>query len=360
MTAFALNRLAQWQMNQGRLRQAEETFQEVLPLGPTTDRQWLSGEIGLAHLGLGELAYQWNRLAEANQHLQTGCEHIQAGNPLLLPSAYALWAFIMQIQGETDAACDRMTQAVNMARQSNITWMASDITAAQARLALMQGDREMTGRWADTCALDVGDGLGINHLSEYATLARVRTAQGNSTAALDLLGWLLNFVTSLALTWRRLEVLLLQSLAYQAQGDSVQARAVLAQAVALAAPEGAMRLFLDEGKPMAQLLGRVQVADADLANYVARLRHDFVGDDTRQADIHPPPTQPLQPLLDPLSEREIAVLRLLAADLSSPEIAAELTIAVSTVRSHMKNIYSKLGVHSRYEAVLRAQELHLL
>ncbi len=260
----------------------------------------------------------------------------------------------MQAQGEIDKARQRMAQAVNMARDSNITWMTSNITAAQARLALFQGDLETAFRWADTCGLDVGDELGINRLSEYTTLARIHTAQGNTAVALDLLAWLYDFVTSLKLKGYRLEILLLQSLAHHAQGERPQAEGVLAQTMALAAPEGYMRLFLDEGEPMVQLLGLVQTEDARLAHYVARLHRAFA-----EAGIGPA-IPSLQPLLDPLSEREIEVLRLLAADLSSPEIADELTIAVSTVRSHIKNIYSKLNAHSRYEAVVRAKEWQLL
>ena len=114
-----------------------------------------------------------------------------------------------------------------------------------------------------------------------------------------------------------------------------------------------MRLFLDEERQLAGLLGKVTLTNPPAADYLNHLKRAFT---SSLPEARPEPTT----LLDPLTDREVEVLRLLAADLSSPEIARELTIAVSTVRTHRKNIYSKLDVHSRYEAVLRAKELQLL
>jgi LuxR family maltose regulon positive regulatory protein len=354
VTAFALNRLAQWQREQGQLHLAADTFGEVLLLSSNNRLKLTPGEVGAAHLGLGELSYQWNQLAEADDHLQTALDHLQTGNPLLLPTAYAACSFVLQAQGKPGEARDQMKQAVELAHNSNITWMASNVSAAQSRLALRQGNLEAASRWADTCGLEVGDELGINHLGEYATLARVRLAQGDVAAAGDLLTWLHDFVTSLGLLGSTAEVQLLQALVSLARDDGTQAVAILTQSVALVAPEGYIRLYLDEGVQVAQLLEQVSLDNGQAADYLSRLRHAFAA--TEAAVALPQYGR----LLDPLSDREIEILRLLAAGLSSSEIARELTIAVSTVRTHRKNIYSKLDVHSRHEAVIRAQELQLL
>ena len=147
---------------------------------------------------------------------------------------------------------------------------------------------------------------------------------------------------------------MLQALGFQALGRHAEAVTSLTEAVAQAAPHGYIRLFLDEGRQLAGLLEQVTLTDSPAAGYLNDLKRALASSGPLQAQ--PEPTT----LLDPLTDREIEVLRLLAAELSSPEIARELTIAVSTVRTHRKNIYSKLDVHSRYEAVHRAEELQLL
>ncbi len=265
-----------------------------------------------------------------------------------------MWSFLLQAQGRSSSAREKMNQAVEQARSSNITWMTSNVAASQARLALQQGNLESAERWAETCGLDVGDELGINRLGEYTTLARIRLAQGRAEESADLLSWLQDFITPLGLTGWSVEVKLLQSLVHQELGDQTQAVGILALAVTQAAPGGYIRLFLDEGAPLRRLLHQVTVDEPSMIHYLSRLRRAF--------DIveEPGAAPQTQAILDPLSDREIEVLRLLAANLSSAEIAEELTIAVSTVRTHRKNIYGKLDVHSRYEAVVRAGELELL
>jgi LuxR family maltose regulon positive regulatory protein len=151
-------------------------------------------------------------------------------------------------------------------------------------------------------------------------------------------------------TERTIEILVLRSLAFQALGDSGQALACLERALSLAEPEGYVRFFLDEGQAMMVLMR--QAASRDIApEYARALLAAFV---TPARETH------TQSLVDPLSEREYQVLQLLTTDLSGPEIAEKLMVSVNTVRFHSKNIYGKLGVNSRRQAVARAESLGLL
>jgi LuxR family maltose regulon positive regulatory protein len=142
------------------------------------------------------------------------------------------------------------------------------------------------------------------------------------------------------------------ALAFQAQGDVDRALSALERALSLAEPEGYVRTFIDEGEPMARLLRRA-LSQGIAPNYVARLLAAL----GEEAELASPA---MESLIEPLTERELDVLRLIVAGLSNPEIAEELVIAVSTVKSHINHIYSKLGVTSRTQAVARARELRLL
>jgi LuxR family maltose regulon positive regulatory protein len=147
------------------------------------------------------------------------------------------------------------------------------------------------------------------------------------------------------------ELLVLQALAQQSQGDLPAARVPLERALALAAPEGYVRIFVDEGPPMAELLE---------AAAKRRITPQYVGQllaALGQAEVSSPIDQGL---IEPLSERELEVLRLLGTELDGPEIACELVVSLNTLRTHTKNIYSKLGVNSRRAAVRRAEEFDLL
>jgi LuxR family maltose regulon positive regulatory protein len=158
-------------------------------------------------------------------------------------------------------------------------------------------------------------------------------------------------------TGRIIEILNLQALAQQTLGDIDEALNALEQALSLAEPEGYIRLFVDEGRPMAKLLQ--QVARQGIAqDYVAKLLATCEVRDINSGSTPQPPNPPAP--IELLSDRETDVLRLLNTDLTSPEIAAELVVSVNTIRTHIKHIYEKLNAHSRYEAVERAKELGLL
>jgi LuxR family maltose regulon positive regulatory protein len=176
-------------------------------------------------------------------------------------------------------------------------------------------------------------------------------SDGSARDAFALLGRLLRAAEDGQRTGNVIEILVLLALAHQVRGDMPAALAALGRALALGEPEGYVRVFLDEGPPMAALLQ--DAANRGIApDYVRRLLtasvrpEDYAGNQ--------------EALIEPLSDRELDVLRLLGTDLAGPEIARELVVSLSTVRSHTKSIYAKLGVNNRRAAVTRAEELDLL
>jgi LuxR family maltose regulon positive regulatory protein len=157
-----------------------------------------------------------------------------------------------------------------------------------------------------------------------------------------------------------IEILILQALAHQMHGEMPTALAPLERALTLAEPEGYIRMFLDEGADMEQLL-REAAARQILPDYTGKLLGAFEAEeqrDTSKASLPAPVSS--QPLIEPLSQRELEVLRLFKTELSGPEIARQLVIGLSTVRTHTKSIYSKLNVNNRRAAVKRAEELNLI
>ena len=212
--------------------------------------------------------------------------------------------------------------------------------------------------WARKRNVSAQDDLRYLREYEHVTLARALLAQHKSDQtdrplreAMDLLERLLNAAEAGGRTGAVIEILVLQALAYQAHGDIPTAVVRLGRALTPAEPESYLRIFVDEGPPMASLLQNA--AKHGLArNYVGQLL-TVIG----SAEDKTPPNQGL---IEPLSERELDVLRLLGSDLDGPGIARELTVSLNTVRTHTKNIYHKLGVNNRRAAVRRAVELALL
>ncbi|HEX2980862.1 MAG TPA: LuxR C-terminal-related transcriptional regulator [Anaerolineaceae bacterium] len=196
---------------------------------------------------------------------------------------------------------------------------------------------------------------------EHLTLARVLIAQykaerveGELQAALGLLARLLKAAQDGGRNGSTIEILILQSLAYQAQGDRLHALASLERALTLAEPEGYVRVFVDEGEAMQLLIEKQsRKRDDPLSNYVDKLLAAF----TQPVAAHQ--SARTHPGVEALSERELEVLRLLRSELSGPEIAQQLIVSLNTLRTHTKNIFNKLGVNNRRAAVRRAEELDL-
>jgi LuxR family maltose regulon positive regulatory protein len=221
--------------------------------------------------------------------------------------------------------------------------------------------------WAREQGLSVENELSYLREFDHITLARVLLARyqsdradGSISGVVGLLERLLKAAEEGGRMGSVIEILVLQAIAYHAQGNLPAALLTLQHALALAEPEGYVRMFLDEGSSMMQLLREASAREIT-PDYTDKLLAAFEAEQLRSAGEFILPTPPAsQPLIEPISQRELEVLRLFKTELSGPEIARELVIALSTVRTHTKSIYSKLNVNNRRAAVKRAEELHLI
>jgi LuxR family maltose regulon positive regulatory protein len=216
--------------------------------------------------------------------------------------------------------------------------------------------------WANEQGLSVDDNLNYLREFDHITLVKLLIAQykrdreGNCLqGAITLLERLLEAAEAGDRMGSVLEILVQQAMAYEARGSISEALVPLGRALALAEPEGYIRTFVDEGQPMAELLERQKVEDGGQKVYISQLLAAFsVGQAVQPSAVSP------QPLVEPLSERELEVLRLVAEGLTNRQIAERLFLALSTVKGHNRVIYGKLNVSRRTEAVARARELGLL
>jgi LuxR family maltose regulon positive regulatory protein len=335
---------------QGRLALAAETCRQVLESDkarpPTSQR---SPSLGLIHLGVARVHYEWNELEVAEAHTQAGIALGEPGGSLvLLMRGYTLQARIQLAYGDSQGMRQTILTLERAIRQRDLQQTARDEMAAyRALFDVMQGDADAAGRWAETIRPTLNDKLDTLREFQWLVLVRVLIAQRRLEAVTPLLGYLLHTAESEGRTARVIEILVLQALALQAQIRQTQALAVLQRALSLAEPENYVRTFVDEGPAVATLLRQALSRDIT-PGYVGRLL----------AACEQPAGHGR--LVEPLSKREREVLLLVAAGLRNQEIADQLVISVATVKRHLTNIYGKLGVSHRTQAVARAQELELL
>jgi len=246
------------------------------------------------------------------------------------------------------------------------------VAAWKTRVWIAQGRLDEAHDWAKKQGLSANDGLSYLREFEHITLARILLAKYHGDPSdhvlLEATGLLERLLQAAQAGGRMasvIEVLILQALAHQAHGDLPAALQALNRALTLAEPEGYVRIFVDEGPDMAQLLLQA-AAHGMLPDYTGRLLEAFDLERppalaTANGEVAPArPPVASQPLIEPLSQRELEIMRLFRTELSGPEIADELVIALSTVRTHTKSIYSKLNVNNRRAAVNRAAELGLI
>jgi LuxR family maltose regulon positive regulatory protein len=380
-TVGAMNNVAQLQVLQGRLRAAAATYRELVHVvdGPA-ELHAMHGGMGY-FVGLGDLHREWNELDAAQGYVNRAMEllpdtlTVEAGYVTL---GYLTLARLQHARGEHATAQSTLMSLTHLARRRGfVSHLITRVAAVQAQLALAAGNLSSAVTWADTSGLHAEDIVTFPREAEYLILARVWTAQAAASEAssllqqaVHLLHRLLEDASAKARMNSVLEILIVQALAYWAQGAHEDAMATVERALVLAEPEGYISRFVDEGPSMAAIL-RAAVARRITPDYVSRLLNAFSGGHgdapgfgTREMSIRSYQPAPMQSLYEPGSERlslrELEVLRLIASGKTNAEIARVLVVAVSTVKSHTNSIFGKLEVTSRNEAILRAREMHLL
>jgi LuxR family maltose regulon positive regulatory protein len=376
--------LARLQVLQGRLHQAAATYGEAREVvGGAEELKTVIG--GAAYyIGLGELHREWNDLAVAHDLLQTGLELVQGRITVdadVLTAGYIAMARLQRAQADPAGALHTMRQFLDIAREREIAeHLLARARAAQALLALQQGALDRAVDWADRSSLRLEDTLSYLREWEYLALARVRIAEahGNKGSpylrdAQLLLNRLLQDAEAGGRMDSMLRILILLALLHHAGRDALEAHVVLNRALGLAASGGYIRIFVDKGAPMAALLAEAlrqttsrlngTALDPSVHQYIHTLLAAFGAEGSMTLVPAHLPSATMHPLrlgVEPLTDREREVLRLLAEGRSNQAIAEELVVAVGTVKRHVSNIMSKLGVQSRLEAVAHARSLNLV
>jgi LuxR family maltose regulon positive regulatory protein len=359
--ALALSHLGEIQALQGKLIQARGTFERALQhtrkFPPYSSAFW-----GIASVGLGNLAFEQNELIEAESHLKTGLElgklwHIWQ---CLLPGCVCQ-ARIHQAFGEWDQAAAVLDELVEMAA-SNVQAVEQAVGACRALLAFRRGDLESAAHWAATFDLYSSSPYPLQWEQNALIAGHIWLGEKKWAAAEALFTRLLTNASSMGHVRTILELHILQALLAEQQNHPEKARQALLKSLKLAAPEGYIRLFLDEGEPLRSLLEtcRSSIREPALSEYSDRLLGAFVRTvENRPASASGILQSGQKKLIEPLSDRELEVLRLMADGLTNPAIAKRLYLSTNTLKAHAQNIYAKLDVHSRMEAVNKAREVGL-
>jgi len=345
-------------VSQGRLRETERTLIKLLEFIEQQSKSAVK-ETAVFHLGLSEIYLEQSNIEAARLHLEKSED---LGNLPTFPAWYRHWTLarvkIKEFEGDLEGALEILSDPANMYYRHPIPDVRP-LSALVARLQLVQGRVNDALLWVNERGLSIKDDLSYLREFEHITLARVMIAQYKQDKAnhviQDTIGFLERLLKAAEDGGRLgsiIEILVLQALAYQAVEDIPHALSALESALPLAEPEGYNRIFVDEGPPMESLLKRVKVDNGMLKEYVRRLLVCF---DDSESNI------PIsQPLVDPLSERELEVLHLIAQGLTNQEIGQRLYLSLNTVKVHTRNIYSKLGVNNRTQAVAQARTLSIL
>ena len=356
--------LADIRLALGRLHEAIITIEQLLHF-VMDQGEPISPDTADLHRGLSELYLEQGNLEAAAHHLQRGKElGEKAELPVLRYRLCIAQARLNKTQADLDGALAMLDEAERLYIRSPLPdfW---PISAMKARIWVAQGRLTKALGWARERSLSVDDELSYLREFEHITLARVLIARyknnpvdGSVHEAMGLLERLLHAAEEGSRMGSVIEILALLALAHAAQGDIPLALVSLERALTLAEPEGYVRIFVDEGEAMRLLIEKQsRNRDHPLSGYADKLLAAFTQPVAapKSAIIHRK-----SDMIEPLSERELEVLKLLRSELSGPEIAQQLIVSLNTLRTHTNNIFKKLGVNNRRAAIRRAEELDLL
>jgi LuxR family transcriptional regulator, maltose regulon positive regulatory protein len=352
---------AELQIARGRLHEADGILRRALGFAAERGEGSLpaTGEVQVA---MGELLYEWDELDSAEDRLKEGVRLAERTGQLgSLVDGYVSLSRLKQAQGDTDGAVETAKDAERLARSSGVRQFIVEAAAWKARLHLAQGELAAATSELEEVSVGDEDPTFVREIEQSAR-ARLLVARGERDEALRLLADLREEAQAAGRTGREIEFLTLQALTLQAKGEKERAVSTLTHALALGEPEGYVRSFVDEGPKMAVLIsevlevqqrGQLYPPNRVSAHYLRKLRAAL---EQEAPDLASPSAK----LPEPLSERELEVLTLVAAGKTNREIAGELFVAKSTVKTHIKNIYRKLDTHNRTQALARARDLNLI
>jgi LuxR family maltose regulon positive regulatory protein len=328
-----------------QLYQAAETYRRILQMAGEQPLQIINE----VHLGLARVLYEWNDLEAAEEHARQSL-HLARQYESVIDRFIISEVFLARLkmaQGDVGGAAAILAQAMQSALQRNFVHRIPEVAAAQVGTLLRQGN------------LTAAEHLAQAHDMPMSQ-ARVHLARRETAAAISVLERWRGQVEARGLEDERLKVVVLQAVALQAQGNQDEALQVLGEALALAEPGGFIRMFVDEGAPIVQLLS--EAYDRGIVpDYINKLLVAFSADEQQsKRKTALSAAAAVQPPTEPLSQRELEVLQLIAQGLSNSEISERLFLALDTVKGHNRKIFEKLQVQRRTEAVARARELGLL
>jgi LuxR family maltose regulon positive regulatory protein len=349
---------------QGLLNKSYDTYQTAAQSIPGASREHL-GAKAVVEIGMADVLREWNDLDAALAHIKQGLALMPWwGKADDLALAYITLARIHLAQANRSDATEAVEKAIQLIQTRGVFSEARNaVESAQVKLWLAQGDLYAADRWAASREGRSGsdDLFKFENELTYITRVRVLITQNKPNEAIGLLLHLEETARSAGRMGRVIEILLLQALALQEIGDSERAILALTECLTLAEPEGYVRVFLEEGQPMQLLLAQwlAQAGAGPLRDYASRLLSQF---DAEPHGVTAPQKVafPASDLVEPLSQRELEVLHLIALGRTNKEIAQQLFVASGTVKAHTASIYRKLDVANRTEAAARARQLGIL
>jgi LuxR family maltose regulon positive regulatory protein len=343
--------LGQAQVAGGNLRRALNTRAEIFRLAETLHRD----PPLISYVWAATLYYEWNELDHAAEHWKLAMERQALLRNRSFPEYFVGLARLKWTQGDAQKAYATLEQALNFARQVNNEIAAVQITAQIIQFKLIQGDLDAGLAWLKAHPARPADDFVYFRQDEYLTRTRVLSHQRTPAALAEAGQWLNKLLHHAAGDGRqtdRVKILVLKAITEAYSNNPEQALATLNQALTLAEPENYIRTFLDEGQPLIELLHQA-IRHNVAPTYAAHLLK------AANAEV-PLPAGPAAPPPFSLSEREVEVLKLLSNYYSPQEISDSLVISIHTTRTHIKQIYRKLDVNSRKQAIFTARKLNLV
>jgi LuxR family maltose regulon positive regulatory protein len=339
-------------VSQGQLHQAASKYTQSLHMAVRPDGQRSPLALNIL-ASMGKLSYEWNRLDEAEGYFHQCMELTRIWGDIGQQAyPHTLLARLEKARNDPEKAQEAVREAERLISEyPTSSFYSIQMKSILARVWLTLGDLEKPFLYVQKRGLQIEDEIPFQREHDYVLLLRVLVARGDHESAITLSNRLLQQAETTGLIRLLIEVLILQALALQGKKEIELALSALGRALTLAKPEGYVRLFLDEGEAMTRLL--VQAQSRQVGSGYAAVLLSQIG----KTSSVPQPS--MQLLVEPLTGREVEVLKLINAGCSNQDIADQLVISIPTVKRHISNIYAKLGVKSRTQALAIAKELNL-